>query len=206
VTTVEGDEPPEAAEDNSLGRLLALSDGIFAIAMTLLALDLKLPELGGHVTDGELRHALADNWRAYLSFIISFRVAGTYWSVHRRTMRSVTTLDSRMVRRTLSVLLLVAALPFPASVLATYGSEPSALAFYAAYNLLLNLAVLRLLAHDRIQAAARGNDEPLRLIGDVVVFALCIPLAYVLEDNAPFLLFLLVVSGRLPALRRGLTS
>jgi hypothetical protein len=43
---VEGDEPGEPASDNSNGRLLALSDGVFAIAMTLLALDLRLPDLG----------------------------------------------------------------------------------------------------------------------------------------------------------------
>ena len=46
ATIAEGDEPDEPASDNSLGRLLALSDGVFAIAMTLLALDLRLPDLG----------------------------------------------------------------------------------------------------------------------------------------------------------------
>jgi Endosomal/lysosomal potassium channel TMEM175 len=46
ATIVEGDEPREPASDNSNGRLLALSDGVFAIAMTLLALDLRLPDLG----------------------------------------------------------------------------------------------------------------------------------------------------------------
>ena len=46
ATSAEGDEPEGPASDNSLGRLLALSDGVFAIAMTLLALDLRLPDLG----------------------------------------------------------------------------------------------------------------------------------------------------------------
>ena len=108
ATVEEGDEPAAPVADNSLGRLLALSDGIFAIAMTLLAFDLRLPDLGAHVSDGQLRHALGDHWRSYLSFLISFYVAANYWGVHRRTMRAVTTLDGGLVARTLTVLLLVA--------------------------------------------------------------------------------------------------
>jgi hypothetical protein len=63
ATIAEGDEPGEPAADNSLGRLLALSDGVFAIAMTLLALDLRLPDLGTDASDAQLRHALGDDWR-----------------------------------------------------------------------------------------------------------------------------------------------
>ena len=61
-------EGDERALDNSLGRLLALCDGVFAIAMTLLALDLRLPDLGAHLTDGQLRDALGDQSRSYLAF------------------------------------------------------------------------------------------------------------------------------------------
>jgi hypothetical protein len=75
ATIAEGDEPDESASDNSVGRLLALSDGVFAIAMTLLALDLRLPDLGAHPSDAQLRHALGDDWRGYLAFVISF----TWW-------------------------------------------------------------------------------------------------------------------------------
>jgi uncharacterized membrane protein len=57
------------SEDNSLGRLLALSAGIFAIAMILLALDLRVPDLDDP-TDAALRHALAHNSANYLSFLL----------------------------------------------------------------------------------------------------------------------------------------
>ena len=119
ATIAEGDEPEGPASDNSLGRLLALSDGVFAIAMTLLALDLRLPDLGVNASDAQLRHALGDDWRGYLAFVISFYVVANYWGVHRRAMRAVTTIDTRLIGHTLPLLLLVAALPFPASVLAT---------------------------------------------------------------------------------------
>ena len=58
ATIAEGDESNEPASDNSIGRLLALSDGVFAIAMTLLALDLRLPDLGANPSDIGLLTAL----------------------------------------------------------------------------------------------------------------------------------------------------
>src|SRR3978361_462752 len=145
ATIAEGDESDEPASDNSPGRLLALSDGVFAIAMTLLALDLRLPGLGAHATDAQLRHALGDDWRGYVAFVVSFYVVANYWGVHRRAMRAVTTIDARLISQTLPLLLLVAALPFPASVLASHGDLPTGLAFYCAFNVVANLVLVRLL-------------------------------------------------------------
>ena len=145
ATIAEGDERDDPASDNSIGRLLALSDGVFAIAMTLLALDLRLPDLGADASDAQLREAIGDDWRAYLAFVISFYVVANYWGVHRRTMRAVTTIDAALISHTFPLLLLVAALPFPASVLATYGDLPTALAFYCAFNVVANLALIRVL-------------------------------------------------------------
>ena len=108
--------------------------------MTLLALDLRLPDLGADASDAQLRHALADDWRGYLAFLISFYVAANYWGVHRRAMRAVATVDAGLISHTLPLLLLVAALPFPASVLATYGDLPTALAFYCVFNVVATLA------------------------------------------------------------------
>ena len=105
ATIAEGDEPDEPTSDNSLGRLLALSDGVFAIAMTLLALDLRLPDLGTDPSDAQLRHALGDDWHGYLAFVISFYVVANYWGVHRRAMRAVTTIDTRLISHTLPLLL-----------------------------------------------------------------------------------------------------
>jgi uncharacterized membrane protein len=190
-------EGDERVLDNSLGRLLALCDGVFAIAMTLLALDLRLPDLGGHITDAQLRDALGDQWRSYLAFFISFYVIANYWSVHRRAMRATSAFDARLVRHTLPVLLLVAALPFPASVLASYGDHPTALAFYAAFNVVANIALLVLLAD-----VHAPRDERTVLWADIAVLLVCIPGAYVLGDNGPWLLLLLVVSGRASRMRR----
>jgi uncharacterized membrane protein len=202
ATIAEGDETDEPASDNSLGRLLALSDGVFAIAMTLLALDLRLPDLGAHASDAQLRHALGDDWRGYLAFIISFYVVANYWGVHRRAMRAVTTIDRRLIAHTLPVLLLVAALPFPASVLATYGDLPTALAFYSAFNVVANLALVRLLTDVKSSSEAADIEQRDRVWANIFVLLLCIPGAFVLKDNGPWLLLLLIVSARAPGLLR----
>ena len=202
ATIAEGDEPGEPASDNSPGRLLALSDGVFAIAMTLLALDLRLPDLGAHASDAQLRHALGDDWRGYLAFVISFYVVANYWSVHRRAMLAVTTIDRRLISHTLPLLLLVAALPFPASVLATHGDLPTGLAFYSAFNLVANLALVRLLGDVRSPSKAADIEQRERVWANIFVLVLCIPGAFILNGNGPWLLLLLIVSGRVPGMRR----
>ena len=203
ATIAEGDESNEPASDNSIGRLLALSDGVFAIAMTLLVLDLRLPDLGGDPSDAQLRHAIGDDWRGYLAFVISFYVVANYWGAHRRAMSAVTTNDSRLISHTFPLLLLVAALPFPASVLASYGDLPTALAFYCAFNVAANLAVIRVL--NAVQARPRDAaeiEQRERVWANILVLLLCIPGAFVLQDDGPWLLLLLMVSGRVARIRQ----
>jgi uncharacterized membrane protein len=203
ATIAEGDEPNEPASDNSIGRLLALSDGVFAIAMTLLVLDLRLPDLGADPSDVQLRHAIGDDWRRYLAFVISFYVVANYWGVHRRAMRAVTTIDSRLISHTFPLLLLVAALPFPASVLATYGDLPTGLAFYCAFNVVANLALIRVLTDVQVRLRdAAEIEQRERVWANILVLLVCIPGAFVLQSNGPWLLLLLIVSGRVPRIRR----
>jgi uncharacterized membrane protein len=203
ATIAEGDEPNEPASDNSIGRLLALSDGVFAIAMTLLALELRLPDLGAHPSNAQLRHALGDDWRGYLAFVISFYVVASYWSGHRRAMRAVTTIDPRLISHTFPLLLLVAALPFPASVLASYGDLPTGLAFYCAFNVVANLALIRVLTAVRARPRdAADIEQRERAWANILVLLVCIPGAFVLQSNGPWLLLLLIAAGRVPRIRR----
>jgi uncharacterized membrane protein len=196
-------------EDNSLGRLLTLADGIFAIAMTLLALDLKVPDLGSHSTDAALRHALAANVDSYLAFLLTFYVVGGYWIRHRRLMRSVVTAPPVLIRDSLFLLLLVAAMPFPASMLGRYGGEPISLSLYGAANALATLAII-LMSWDIRRL--RLSDHELEADDDFahrwqswlscVVFLLCVPAGYVLGDHGPYVLVLLAVPDRLAWLQR----
>jgi uncharacterized membrane protein len=210
----ESDRRPETAaishrtEDNSLGRLLALSDGVFAIAMTLLALDLKVPPgLGAHPTSQQMIHALGQNTDSYWSFILSFYIIAIYWGAHRRLMRSVTAFTPNLVRDTVFLLLIVAALPFPTSLLGKYGGTPFVLALYGAISALAQLALIAL-SHDvrRSDPAGRGAETPADQVArwegwlTLIVFLLCIPAGYLFGSNGPYVLLLLVFTNRLPLL------
>jgi uncharacterized membrane protein len=201
---------PRKTEDNSLGRLLALSDGVFAIAMTLLALDLIVPTtLKGHVTSQQLMHALAQNTDSYWSFLLSFYVIALYWGGHRRLMRSVVVFNPTLVRDTVFLLLIVAALPFPTSVLGKYGGTAFALALYGAFNALATLALI-VLTYDvrRCDPGARDAETPADKLAawtgwlNLAVFLLCIPAGYLFGSNGPFVLLLLVLTNRLPMLKK----
>lgn len=191
------------AEDNSLGRLLTLSDGIFAIAMTLLALDLKVPDLGGHPGDAELRHALAANSTSYFAYLLTFYVIMRYWSRHRRLLRSVVKVHHDLMRDTLFLLLLVAAMPFPASLLGRYGSEPISLSVYGAVNALATLMLIVIswdvrrlgLADELVHA----DDYARRWHSwwTLVVFLVAIPAGYLVGHRGPYVLLLLLVPTRI---------
>jgi uncharacterized membrane protein len=197
----EDEQTVATSEDNSLGRLLTLSDGVFAIAMTLLALDLRVPSLD-HSTNAELQHALRQHVPNYLSFLISFYVVTSYWGRHRRLMRAVEKVDASLIGQTVFLLLCVAALPFPAALLGQYGSKAIAIDVYAGLNVIAVLSVLRLhhivRTHDLAPSAVpdpRHADVP-ELAATLVVFLLCIPTAYVFRGNGAWPLVLLIFVQR----------
>ena len=211
----EGDEDattgPESAtsttpEDNSAGRLLTLADGVFAIAMTLLALDLKVPDLAAHASNATLTRDLAKNSGSYFAFALSFYVVGSYWGRHRRLMRSVQTTHPALIRDTLLLLLIVAAMPFPTSLLGMHGNLPIAVAVYGATNALASITLM-FLSRDVRRLGVRpdsADDSDHHLGGwiNLAVFVLCIPGAYVLGSHGPYILVLLAVPGRVAVIRR----
>jgi uncharacterized membrane protein len=205
--------PPGEPEpdDNSLGRLLALSDGVFAIAMTLLALDLTatVPSLTGDVSSQQLMHALAQHLSSYWTFVLSFYVIATYWGAHRTLLRSVVVIRQGLVVYTTFLLLVVAAMPFPTNVLGRYGSTPFAVALYGAVNALATLALIGLTYEVRRcgpgeRPVTTPSNHMSLLTGwlNLAVFLVCIPAAYLLGHNGPYILLLLVVTNQLPRLQR----
>jgi uncharacterized membrane protein len=205
------DSPTGSAKipDNSLSRLLALSDGVFAIAMTLLALNLKVPTtLPSHPTNQQLIHGLSMGSASYWSFVLSFYVIATYWAAHRRLLRSVTAISAALIRYTIFLLLIVAAMPFPTSLLGQFGSTPFALALYGAINVLAQAALIALTYEVR-RSGLSGHrvvtreDNRNLLAGwlNLGVFLLCIPAGYLFGHNGPFILLLLVPTTRLDRLQ-----
>jgi uncharacterized membrane protein len=119
----EGDE----LASEGLGRLLTLADGVFAIAATLLVIEIAVPE---GTTDAELPAALVELWPHYFAYALSFLVIARFWTVHHLAFRYIQRYDGTMVWLNLVLLMLVAFLPFPTSVLGRHGGSPVAALFY----------------------------------------------------------------------------
>jgi uncharacterized membrane protein len=123
----------------STGRIEALSDGVFAIAMTLLVLDLKLPVLVGNVTNQQLWQSLTQLGPNVLAFVLAFLLLGNTWAVHHRQFAVIERWDNRFVMINTIRLLVVVCIPFTTSLIANYGNLTIAELLFAANFLLISL-------------------------------------------------------------------
>ncbi|MEE4276051.1 MAG: TMEM175 family protein [Thermoleophilia bacterium] len=118
-------------------RLEAFSDGVFAIAITLLVLELHVP------TDADrLWHALGREWPGYLGYFVSFAFIGGAWIAHSNMTRFVKAADAVLMRLNLVLLLLVSFLPFTTSLLANHLDDSGSHVAVVIFGINLTLASL----------------------------------------------------------------
>ena len=178
-------------EDNEIefSRIVAFSDGVFAIAITLLVLNLGV-ESG--LPGDRLWDAIWDQREQFLAFAISFAVIGRFWVLHHHFFGDVRAFDGRLINLNIFYLGWIVLIPFSSELLGEYGGEAAAVVAYA-----VNLAGCVLVGF-RMNAYAHGAG--LTTIDDAThrenriragyisgVFLLAIPLAFVAPSYAPLL-------------------
>jgi uncharacterized membrane protein len=128
---------------SSTSRVEAFSDGVMAIAITLLVLDLKLPATA-NVANGGLLNALLARWPAYAAYLAAFLTIGIIWLNHHTLIAKIARFDARLHWLNLVLLLGVATLPFPTSLVADFVGDggPNASVATAAYGLCATLMAL----------------------------------------------------------------
>ena len=84
-------------DQRGLDRLVFFSDGIFAIAMTLLVLEIRVPEVPPDLAAAEVPTAVLALWPKFFSYVLSFLVIGTYWVAHHQTLRYVASYDRTLL-------------------------------------------------------------------------------------------------------------
>ena len=164
-------------------RLNALADGVFAIAMTLLALEIKIPE-DVHTVE-EFTPALGPLLGSLAVFAAAFFITAQYWLGHHRVMSYVHTVDGKAAGLTISALFGVAALPIAASLITNLAGVPAAVAIAAAILVVTSLLSDRLYAH--VLQPEFADIDPLTrrrtLIAplvNAVVYVLSVAVAFVL--------------------------
>ncbi len=138
---------PEAGRE--LDRIVFFSDAVFAIAITILVLDIRVPY---GLSPAELPAEVLGLWPKYLSYVISFLVLAIYWQAHHRVFRPIRGYDGTLVWLNFLFLMAVAFLPFLTSPLGEYGREQVSVVIYAA-----NAAVASLLLSAISWYAGRGH-------------------------------------------------
>lgn len=120
--------------EKETGRIEAFSDGVFAIAVTLLVLELKVPQLTEEAGGGELWSALLNRWPSYAAYTLSFLSILIVWVNHHRLFRLIRGVDSRFLFINGLLLLVVTTIPFPTALLAEYLEKPAAWVACAIYS------------------------------------------------------------------------
>lgn len=139
ILTPRGSEKLRATRmDKDTARLEAFSDGVFAIAMTLLVLELKVPQvppgLAGPYTSAMLENALRQEWPAYYSLVTSFLTVLIMWMHHHTVFKLVRHTNARLLLINGLLLLGVTIVPFSTAVVAAYLYTPAAKGACAAYS------------------------------------------------------------------------
>ncbi|MFK0110374.1 TMEM175 family protein [Streptomyces sp. NPDC091217] len=172
-------------------RLSMLGDAIFAIAITLLVLDISVPE---GLRDSEVPHALRELLPSIGAYLLSFVVIGILWLTQHALFELIATVDRVLLYLYFALLAVVAALPFPTKLISEYGNTPTATAVYSG-AIALALAFLSAM-YQRLLAApalATADASPALLrravrrnLLHVLVFATAVPVAFWSPDLAKY--------------------
>jgi uncharacterized membrane protein len=167
------------------GRIVAFSDGVIAIAITLLTLNLEVPKVQSGDASA-LAEAILDLSPHFFAYALSFAVIGRLWLVHHRFFATLQSFDGRLMTSNLVYLALIVLVPFSSDVLGTYGENEVAVMTYAATLGLaatVNALMIRYaLRHNLVAASERAATIPFgsrRALAIPVSFLASIPIALI---------------------------
>jgi uncharacterized membrane protein len=200
-------DPPMAREriaknreehEVEFSRIVAFSDGVFSIAITLLVLELKLPQ---HLANDEIWHALGEQREQFVAYGISFAVIARFWLVHHSFFSEVKAFDTRLIGLNMLYLAFVVLIPFSSQVLGEYGGTLAAVVVYSA-NLTAVVLVGQWMARDaRRSGMARSDAQTERESIVRSAFIACVFLGSIVvalfdAGIAPYIWLLLFFEGR----------
>jgi uncharacterized membrane protein len=160
-------------------RIVAFSDGVFAIAITLLVLALEIPP------DADVGEALRERGAEFFAYFLSFAVVGRFWMAHHRIFGSIARFDTNLVVINLAYLAFIALVPFTSEVLGNYSDDSTGVAIYAANLTAVSLISWAMIRYSYGRGLMREEAEEYRIrfagggaLVVAAVFAVSIPLAF----------------------------
>jgi uncharacterized membrane protein len=187
--------------ETEFGRIVAFSDGVFSIAITLLVLNLGI---GHDLANSEVGKALWEQREQLLAYAISFAVIARFWVVHHSFFGEVTAFDSRLIALNMLYLGCIVLIPFSSEILGEYAGSAAAVVLYAA-NLAGVVLIAQWMAWDARGAGLTSIDDAtqrenlIRGFFIVAVFLFSVAVAFVAPMSLP-------TSGRFSSSRDAATG
>lgn len=175
----------EEVRHSDPGRLNALSDGLFAIVLTLLVLELKLPETD---SSSQLLGAFIALWPKLFSYFLTFLIAGLYWVIHHRMFGAIREVDPILLWINLMFLLPVGLLPFSTALVGSHGASNGSFswALYAVNMMLIGLTLAAAWGYASVQGLLDPALSPLA-VRHILIRTLITPAIFLLSFVAAFL-------------------
>ena len=177
---------PESEAEFDYDRTVALSDGVFAIALTLLVLTIAVPDLQGSAKN-QLADKLSDQLPQLLSYVVSFAVLSLMWVRHHGLFRKLTRITWTITVLNLAYLAVIAFLPYPTSLIGRYGDQPVSVVIYAVSIILIASMSAAIWTYaDRAGLLKPGtpHESMRRFVVVLAVFLASIPMALLVDASA----------------------
>jgi uncharacterized membrane protein len=203
-------------DDSSAERIITLSDGVVAIALTLLILGIQVPspdELRNPDSLSQLADALAHTLDSWISYVISFYVIAQFWLLHRQVFRGIRRHHDGLAALNFVFLFTISVMPFTSDLIGKYPENSLAVIIFSVNLIVTNLATYRMLSFGRRRgllspqgAAVLERHKSLQGIFSLFIYALAIPVALINPDAGKLCWLGLALTPRIASLiakRRG---
>jgi uncharacterized membrane protein len=186
-TPISRPEEPWTESGTDIVRTVSFSDAVIAIAITLLALDLEVPQVPESLAAAQLPSALLELWPKFFSFLLSFWIIGFYWLAHHRMFRQVRAYDRGMLLINLLFLMWVVLMPFSSALIGEYENQQLPVIIYAVHNILTSLTLTWLWRHASKEGRLVETNLDRRVVRYNRLRALFIPTVFVLSIGISFI-------------------
>jgi uncharacterized membrane protein len=198
-------------EERRIGkcRLEFLTDGIFAIVMTLLVLEITVPQISSHAPDvvqAELLKKLLDLWPKIFSYVISFMILAIYWRAHHRQFHYIKQADGVLVWTNIMFLMAVSFLPFSTALLGEYIDQQISVLIYGGNSIVIAflLYIMWRYATGHYRLIDENLDPkilrrlPRRVLIGILAYLVAIGVSFINIQYGVFLFTLIVIPAVLP--------
>lgn len=192
------------------GRLEALTDGVFAIIMTILVFNLSVPELllfaeGEHVSE-RLSIKIASLWPDFLAYLISFSTLGVYWVSHHRIFRWILYVNRPLIGINISFLMIIGIVPFSTALLTHYMEHQISIFAYSSNAILAGILIYILYYYakrnpelvDKTVQALIGKISGRRVVVTTLTYLVAIIFSFIYLPASLFLLLLVLIPEFIP--------